>query len=126
LYEGQEYIIRIFHLVKDSNASVQFFLNFVYEVSQKDSAGLIGFLELCDQKKDHLSIVAPKSEDAVQILTIHKAKGLEFPIVIYPFANGSIQDVARESLWLSLPEPVNEHLPVGYMNASQKMLNWGE
>ena len=112
-------------MVTASNAYVQFFLDFVYEVSQKDSAGLFGFLELWDQKKDILSIVAPKTEDAVQILTIHKAKGLEFPIVIYPFANGSIQDVARESLWLSLPEPINEQLPVGYLNASQKMLNWG-
>lgn len=125
LYEAVEYIIRSFQVVTTSNAYVQFFLDFVYEVSQKDSAGLFGFLELWDQKKDILSIVAPRSEDAVQILTIHKAKGLEFPIVIYPFANGSIQDVARESLWLSLPEPISQHLPVGYMNASQKMLNWG-
>src|SRR5690606_22046077 len=125
LYEAVEYIIRSFQVVTTSNAYVQFFLDFVYEVSQKDSAGLFGFLELWDQKKDILSIVAPRSEDAVQILTIHKAKGLEFPIVIYPFANGSIQDVARESLWLSLPQPISQHLPVGYMNASQKMLNWG-
>ena len=125
LYEGVEYIIRSFGLVKDSNAYVQFFLDFVYEISQKETGSLIGFLALWEQKKEHLSIVAPKTEDAVQILTIHKAKGLEFPIVIYPFANGSIQDVGRESLWLSLPEPINEHLPVGYMNATQRMLNWG-
>src|SRR5690606_12495653 len=41
LYEGVEYIIRTFRLVTDSNAYVQFFLDFVYEVSQKESAGLL-------------------------------------------------------------------------------------
>src|SRR5690606_15760492 len=54
LYEAVEYIIRSFQVVTTSNAYVQFFLDFVYEVSQKDSAGLFGFLELWDQKKDIL------------------------------------------------------------------------
>lgn len=126
LYEAVEHIIREFGLVKDSHAYLQFFLDFVYEASQGDHAGLFAFLELWEQKKDNLSIVAPKSREAVQIMTIHKAKGLEFPIVIYPFANGNIEDVARESLWISLPEAVQGNIPIGYLGASQKMKNWGE
>lgn len=126
LYEAVEYIIRSFDLVKNSNAYVQFFMDFVYEASQKDQAGIFEFLKLWEQKKDVLSIVAPKSEDAVQILTIHKAKGLEFPVVIYPFANSNIEDVARESLWMSLPETLQEGISIGYLQASKKMMHWGE
>ncbi|MBR1570382.1 MAG: UvrD-helicase domain-containing protein [Bacteroidales bacterium] len=32
-------------------------------------------------------IASPRAGDSVRIMTIHKAKGLEFPFVIFPFAN---------------------------------------
>lgn len=37
-------------------------------------------------EKDSLFIGTPAASDAVRIMTIHKAKGLEFPHVIFPFA----------------------------------------
>lgn len=123
IYEAVEYIVRSFRMVKGSDAYVQFFLDFVYEASQSENAGIFDLLDLWEQKKHSLSISAPRSEDAVQIMTIHKAKGLEFPVVICPFANSTIQDV-RESLWVSLPESINSEITVGYLNASKKMLHW--
>lgn len=123
LYEGVEYIIRSFSLVEDSNAYVQFFLDFVFESTQKTSSSLNNFLEKWEQKKDRLSIVAPEANNAVQIMTIHKSKGLEFPVVIYPFANSELQDTRNDSLWL---DTFDENIPVAYVNASQKMLNWNQ
>lgn len=125
VYEGVEYIIRSFGLVKDSNAYLQFYLDFVYESSHSAGAGIFEFLELWERKKDDLSIVVPKGEDAVQIMTIHRAKGLEFPVVIYPFANSPIKDTARESFWMSLPGEINSGITVAYLNASEKMKMWG-
>lgn len=122
-YEAVEYIIRSFSLVKDSNAYVQFFLDFVFETAQKTSSSLNNFLEKWEQKKDRLSIVAPEADNAVQIMTIHKSKGLEFPVVIYPFANSELQDTRNDSLWL---DTFDENIPIAYVNASQKMLNWNE
>ncbi|GAB2762086.1 UvrD-helicase domain-containing protein [Salinimicrobium soli] len=124
IYEAVEYIIRACELVKDSNAYLQFFLDFVYEVSQSESAGIMEYLELWERKKDDLSIVVPEGENAVQIMTIHRAKGLEFPVVIYPFANSQISDTARESLWTDLPDGLNEEIPVAYLKASDKMKQW--
>ena len=123
LYESVEYIIRSFNLVEKSDAYIQYFLDFVFETSQKTSNGLSDFLEKWELKKDKLSIVVPEADNAVQIMTIHKSKGLEFPVVIYPFANADLQDTKNDNLWLNLN---SEDIPVAYVSASQKMLNWNE
>ncbi|MFV8225408.1 UvrD-helicase domain-containing protein [Christiangramia aquimixticola] len=123
LYEVAEYIIRSFDLVKDSNAYVQYFLDFVFETSQKSTNSLGDFMELWERKKDKMSIVVPDSDDAVQIMTIHKSKGLEFPVVIYPFANADLQNTRFDNLWLDIPD---ETIPLAYVSASRKMLNWND
>lgn len=84
-YESVEEIIRSFKLLDESDAYVQFFLDFVLEFTQRKSQNNAGFLDIWEQKKDKLSIVASSNKNAVQIMTIHKSKGLEFPVVIYPY-----------------------------------------
>ena len=37
------------------------------------------------EEKDDRAIASPKTSSAVKVMTIHKAKGLEFPFVILPF-----------------------------------------
>ena len=54
------------------------------------------------QKKEKLSITAPEKISAVRIMTIHKAKGLEFPIVIFPFANENIYKRTDKKIWLPI------------------------
>ncbi|PQJ80448.1 UvrD-helicase domain-containing protein [Polaribacter porphyrae] len=82
-YEKVENIIRGFHLVNSSDAYVQFFLDVVLE-QQRKGTDITDFLDFWELKKEKLSIVAPENADAVQIMTIHKSKGLEFPVVIFP------------------------------------------
>ncbi|MGA9324810.1 MAG: UvrD-helicase domain-containing protein [Salegentibacter sp.] len=125
LYEAAEYIIRSFELVKDSDAYIQFFLDYIFETTQRNTTGIQEFIELWKEDKSNLSIVVPKEENAVQIMTIHKSKGLEFPIVIYPYANSDFRDTKKDSVWLELDEFSNS-IPVSYLSASQKMANWGE
>ena len=84
-YESIEYIIRNFKLAQESDSNIQFFLDVVFEFQQKKQVSVGAFLEFWDLKKDKFSIVAPEAENAVRIMTIHKAKGLEFPVVIFPY-----------------------------------------
>ena len=83
-YEKIEEIIRKFNLVETSDAYVQFFLDVVLE-QQRKGVDVQEFLDFWELKKEKLSIIAPENNNAVQIMTIHKSKGLEFPIVIFPF-----------------------------------------
>lgn len=52
------------------------------EVAGTDDNGLTGFLRAWDRKGATRSIVTPGAGDAVQIMTVHKAKGLAFPVTV--------------------------------------------
>ncbi|RCS27781.1 DNA helicase UvrD [Polaribacter sp. WD7] len=102
-YEKIEEIIRGFQLIDTSDAYIQFFLDVVLEQQRKGTT-ILDFLDFWDLKKDKLSIVAPESANAVQIMTIHKSKGLEFPVVIFPY-DVDIYRQINPKVWLDqLPD----------------------
>ena len=97
-YEKVEQIIRAFHLQNTTDAYVQFFLDEILIQQQKES-NIQDFLNYWDHKKESLSIVSSENPDAVKIMTIHKAKGLEFPVVIFPCELYIYQDI-KPKVWL--------------------------
>ncbi|MGJ8591580.1 MAG: UvrD-helicase domain-containing protein [Aquaticitalea sp.] len=112
LYEGVESIVREFHLNDDSNAYLQFFMDQILEYTQKSNASLSGFITYWESKKEKLSVVSPQGNNAVQIMTIHKSKGLEFPVVVFPYANQDIYFDMSPKTWF----PVNNADFSGFTN----------
>jgi ATP-dependent exoDNAse (exonuclease V) beta subunit len=102
-YEKIEEIIRGFNLVTSSNAYIQFFLDIVLE-QQRKATDIGDFLEFWELKKDKLSIVASENSDAVQVMTIHKSKGLEFPVVIFPCDVDIYRQISPKIWFDDLPE----------------------
>ena len=125
VYDGLEYAIKKFGLAGTSDAYITYFLDVVLEVEQKEGANAQVFLTHWEKKKESLSITAPENVDAVQIMTVHKSKGLEFPIVIFPFANTNIYEERDAKLWL----PVNAHAFNGFeeilINKKQEVITYG-
>lgn len=108
LYELVEAIIRAFRLIEHSNAYLQYFLDEVHNFTSKKTTGVLGFLEYWENNNHKLSIVAPENANAISIMTIHKSKGLEFPVVIFPFADLDIYKELEPKTWL--PIKPEEHL----------------
>jgi ATP-dependent exoDNAse (exonuclease V) beta subunit len=117
LYELVEYLIRVFNLNKHSDAYLQFYMDVVLEFTQKQNSDISGFISYFEKKQDSLSVVTPESMNAVRIMTIHKSKGLEFPIVIFPFADLNIYRELEPKVWF--PVEGND-----YSNFETLLLNY--
>lgn len=125
-YEAVESVVRQFNLNKTSNAYIQFFLDEVLDYSQKYNAGFSNFTAHWDIKKEKLSITSPQGNNAVQIMTIHKSKGLEFPVVIFPYANQDIYFDMSPKMWFPVnPEAFNGFSNV-FINVNKDLEDLGE
>jgi ATP-dependent exoDNAse (exonuclease V) beta subunit len=99
LYELAEETVRIFGLQDVAPAFVQHFLDVVLDFSERKKPDLGAFLEYWEEKKAGFSLIVPDGENAVEIMTIHKSKGLEFPVVIIPRADWSITPKTGSTIW---------------------------
>lgn len=69
--------------------------------SMRNGGSVREFLKFWDEKKDKLTVNASATTDAINIMTIHKAKGLEFDCVVIPFANWELNGNSQErSYWM--------------------------
>lgn len=110
LYELSEELIRLFKLNATPDAYIQFFLDEVLIYSIKNNNNLNDFLEYWEEKKMKASLVIPKGIDAISIMTVHRSKGLEFPVVILPFSNSKV-DIGKNNLWIDLKNKKLPNLP---------------
>ncbi len=102
-YEKIEEIIRSFKLITTSDAYVQFFLDVVLD-RQRKGTSIQEFLDFWNDKKKSLSIVSSESVDSVNVMTIHKSKGLEFPVVIFPYDLDIYNQIQPKTWFNELPE----------------------
>jgi len=84
----------------EGNAYVQYFLDIVLERDVRNQAGISDFLNYWDKNAEKFSIPSPEGKNAVRIMTIHKSKGLEFPVVIMPFADEDYAKSPKSKLWI--------------------------
>ncbi|WP_185849369.1 UvrD-helicase domain-containing protein [Blattabacterium cuenoti] len=107
IYNISEDIIEAFGLLNNKNSIyIYSFLDFVYRYMKKIGNSIIDFLDYWELKKEKESIVISDHINAIRIMTIHKSKGLQFPVVLIPFTDWNIYSKNKEEVWID----VNPHL----------------
>lgn len=92
-----------FNLVED--VFLQYFMNLVQEWQSNENNGIEAFLDYWERKSDSFFVKLSGDIDAVQIMSIHKSKGLEFKVVMYPYAYTKVPERYHSSeLWLSFKD----------------------
>lgn len=125
LYEAVEVVISKFILPSEGNAYVQFFLDIVLERDIRNQSGVADFLVFWDKNAEKFSIPSPEGNNAVRIMTIHKSKGLEFPVVIMPFADEDYNRKPKDKLWLDTEE-IDLGIPKALVDNSSAVEGFGE
>ncbi len=126
LYEAVEIIVSKFlSKTLSGNSYVQYFIDIVLERDVRNQAGIADFLNYWEKNGEKFSIPSPEGKNAVRIMTIHKSKGLEFPIVIMPFADEDYVRKPKDKLWLDA-EKETFGLPKVLIDNSSAVENYGE
>ncbi|TVQ94805.1 MAG: hypothetical protein EA393_00445, partial [Bacteroidetes bacterium] len=122
LYELAETVLQKFLAEKTIDPFVAFFMDVIYDYSNKFISSASGFLEWWEKNADKFSVVVPEGVDAVQVMTIHKSKGLQFPVVIYPFADVSFGKLSKNGQWIELEDlPGTEPLDIAWIRISKAL-----
>ena len=117
VYDIMEELVRVFYPQNTADPYLQFFLDTVLKYSRKHTSGASDFLEWWDEHKDTFSIIMPDGLDAVRIMSMHKAKGLQFPVVILPFFTEK-KMLTKKFIWVDLPRNGFNGLPAAMLETS--------
>ncbi|RDB04409.1 UvrD-helicase domain-containing protein [Runella aurantiaca] len=113
-YELAEKLVQtfgLFEIVEERDYLFRF-LDVVLEFNTKRGSHLADFLDYWETQKEKISISAPSDPNAITVQTIHRSKGLEYPVVIIPYADWDfVPNAKRDSMWVNL-DP-SEELGIG-------------
>lgn len=101
-----ETVVRILKIYPSSDIAVMTLLDMIYQFENKSNATLSSFLTYWNTKGFKKKIESSEKSDSIQIMTIHKSKGLQFPVVLLPF----IQDNRRKKKSIEWYELDDENL----------------
>jgi ATP-dependent exoDNAse (exonuclease V) beta subunit len=105
-------------------AYISAFQDLVIDYCTKFNPSIHAFTAWWDTNKDKLAITASAESDAVSVMTVHKAKGLEWSCVHIPFAAWELFK-SSSSLWVNIENipfmTEDEHPPMLYLSHKKEL-----
>ena len=98
-FEWVAEIVQILIPAGEPNPFLERLLELCLEQEKKGVSSVFDFLTWWEQYQDLQMVISPSHQDALRIMTIHKAKGLEAPIVIVPKADFEIKPRQDTIFW---------------------------
>ena len=125
LFDAVNYILSCFPKIDPNDAYVHFFVEDVYEFSKTNSSSVNSYLGYWEHNSEQLRIAMSDRLEAIKLMTIHQAKGLEFPIVILPFMDTPMYPAITEKIWYPFREGKLENIKWGWFNFSKELRHYG-
>ncbi|MFN3916096.1 MAG: UvrD-helicase domain-containing protein [Flavobacteriales bacterium] len=112
---------RVLRFNPDTNPFLEGMLDAILDFSQQHGDNLFSFLDWWNEAGNKRSAIVPKSRDAVELVTIHKSKGLQYPVVICPMVSWKPHsgNVAMELVDISAQL---DGIPAALINLASKKL----
>ena len=111
-----EELTKRYHLdqLPGEQANLQAFKDVVNDFSKRESGNLHKFIEWWNQFGEKVKLQTAGQRDAIRIMTIHKSKGLEFPVVLLPFCDWSFPPDSKKLniLWCPTNNTPYQQFPV--------------
>lgn len=126
LLEAVDYFLVNLSILNIADVYVSSFMEEVYNYSRDSSPSILSFLRYWENESNNLNVTISDSEDSIKLMTIHQAKGLEFPIVILPFLDTLIHPNLNEKIWYPFKSGALKKIKWGWFNFTKQIQNFGK
>ena len=126
LLEAVDYFLVNLSILNIADVYVSSFMEEVFNYSRDSSSSILSFLRYWENESKNLNVTISNSEDSIKLMTIHQAKGLEFPIVILPFLDTLIHPNLNEKIWYPFKSGKLKKIKWGWFNFTKQIQNFGK
>ncbi|MDZ7845653.1 MAG: 3'-5' exonuclease [Owenweeksia sp.] len=113
------YLVNALELDIQTNPFLHALMDYVQDFQQQEGEDLAGFMRWWEEKGHTKNIALPETANALQVMTIHRCKGLRFNICILAFANWQINtEPGGSNCWLDLRNTETSPLPAALVSLS--------